>query len=76
MNPVSQLRKLLVPDPRVMGTVVSVIGDAITVSTARGTVSVSRPAGDATAYSPGDGVLLVNGQLAGRRRGAPTIYVL
>lgn len=76
MNPVSRLRKLLVPDPRTQGTVVAAVGDSITVATARGTVAVKRPPGDVTAYRAGDAVQLVNGQLAGRRQAAPTVYVL
>ncbi len=76
MNPVSELRKILVPNPRVGGTVVSAVGDAITVATARGTVAVTRPAGDVTAYRAGDGVVLISGRLAGRRQGSPTVYVL
>lgn len=76
MNPVTALRRLIVPDPRARGTVVATVGDSVTVATARGTVAVRRPAGDVTPYHAGDSVLLVNGQLAGRRLGKPPVYVL
>jgi len=56
--------------------VVSIAGDAITVSTARGSVIASRPVGDATAYRVGDEVTLVNGQLAGKRIGKSAVYVV
>ncbi|HRD65730.1 MAG TPA: hypothetical protein PKY50_06195 [Candidatus Competibacter sp.] len=64
------------PNPRAAGKVVSIAGDAITVSTARGSVIASRPVGDATAYRVGDEVTLVNGQLAGKRIGKSAVYVV
>lgn len=76
MHPVHELRRLLLPNPRAAGTVAAVAGDAITVATARGSVTAARQAGDATAYRVGDAVTLINGQLAGKRLGTPTVYVV
>ena len=76
VHPVRELQRLLVPDPRRSGTVTAGTGESITVATARGPVTVTRPAGDATAYKAGDAVTLVNGVLAGKRVGTPTVYVV
>lgn len=76
MHPVNKLRKLLVPQSRAAGTVTAVQGQSLTIATARGPVTVTRQAGDATAYRVGDAVTLVNGLLAGRRVGSPAVYVV
>lgn len=76
MHPVNDLKRLLSRNIRQTGTVVNSNLDTVTVATSKGVVSVKRLPGDATLYRNGDTAVLLDGQVIGRRRGSPSIYVV
>jgi len=50
--------------------------ETLLIATTKGSQSLPRRAGDVTPYQTGDSVTMVNGQVVGRRRNEPTVYVL
>lgn len=75
MYQIKELKRLLNTSPPNNGTVVE-SGNSLTVATRKGTISVPKSAGDATAYKVGDTVIISNGVLVGRRIKRPKIYVI
>jgi hypothetical protein len=65
-HPLIELRRLLSPGkPKQSGTVQRVEGNKVYVSTEKGTVIRDRTG--ATDYRPGDRVVLIQGELAGKQ---------
>lgn len=76
MHPLKQIRHLLREPSINQGTVIRSTATNTLLATPKGSLSVSRSLNDATAYKPGDVVLLANGIIVGRRHRTPTIYVV
>ena len=76
MHPFKQLQKLLNPKSNNTGRVITAANGNLVIATAKGSQSISKSSGDATQYKAGDSVVLVNGQVVGKRLNEPTVYVL
>lgn len=76
MHPLKQLQNLLQKRSPNQGTIVTSSSSEMLVATTLGSLRVLRGTGDTTNYKPGDSVILVNGQVVGRKLRSPTIYVL
>lgn len=50
--------------------------ETLLIATTKGSQSFPKSIGDVTPYQTGDSVMIVNGQVVGRRRNEPTVYVL
>lgn len=73
-HPIQQIKKLLkAGSPQTSGKVVAVMRDNIHVATRDGVSIIPRT--DATAYRPGDEVILKNGTLQGRRQSEEDIPI-
>lgn len=76
MHPLKQLQKLLNPKSPNRGRIISISKESLLIATTKGSQSFPKSIGDVTPYKSGDSVILVNGQVVGRRRNEPTVYVL
>lgn len=76
MHPLKQLQKLLNPKSPNTGRIISSSNGNLLIATAKGSQSIPQSSGDATQYKAGDSVVLVNGQVAGKRLNEPSVYVL
>lgn len=76
MHPLKQLQNLLQKRSPNQGTIVTSSCSEMLIATTLGSLRVPRVTGDTTNYKPGDSVILVNGQVVGRKLRLPTIYVL
>lgn len=76
MHPLKQLQKLLIPKSPNTGRIVSNSNGNLLIATAKGSQSIPKRVGDATQYKAGDSVVLVNGQVVGKRLNEPSVYVL
>lgn len=75
MHPLKRLHRLLMPTVPNSGIVVKA-GPELQIATPAGLKLIQRSLGDATRYGVGDHVILINGQVAGRRNANPPVYVL
>jgi hypothetical protein len=76
MHPLKQLKRILRDPSPNQGKVMQANGNAVLVATNRGSLSLTKSAGDATQYAVGDSVVLANGVIVGRRNRQSTIYVV
>jgi len=76
MHPLKQLQKLLNPKSPNHGRVIAMTKETLLIATTKGSQSFPKSIGDVTPYQTGDSVTIVNGQVVGRRRNEPTVYVL
>lgn len=76
MHPLKQLKQMLRESSPNQGKVIQTKGNELMVATNRGSLPITKLTSDATKYAVGDSVVLVNGQVVGRRIRNPTIYVV